>query len=107
MSVVKETAVAMGCFDKIDFLDNQSEFVIGKYENIKQFVNNYSFALVAFGNNEKRMKWINELLDIEFQILILNNPTAYFSPLARVEVGFLVCAKAVDNNTNAIIDKAA
>ena len=104
--VVKETAEAMGYFDKIDFLDDQSELAIGKCEEIEQFVNNYSFAFVAIGNNEQRMKWTDELIKIGFQLPVLNHPTAYVSPLARIEVGSVVSAKAVIN-TNVIIEKGS
>ena len=31
--VVKETAVAMGNFDRVDFLDDHSELAIGKCED--------------------------------------------------------------------------
>ncbi|MFJ5768860.1 hypothetical protein [Psychrobacillus sp. NPDC093180] len=104
--VVKETAVAMGYFNKINFLDNQSELSIGKCEDIRQFYNNYSIAFAAFGDNEQRMKWIEELIEIGFQLPILNHPNAYVSPLARIEVGSIVCAKAVIN-TNAVIEKGS
>ncbi|MCQ6274667.1 hypothetical protein JMM81_06720 [Bacillus sp. V3B] len=102
--VVKETAVAMGDFDRVDFLDDNSEIAIGKCEDFKKYSNDYSYAFVAFGNNKQRMRYIVKLIDAGFQFPVLIHPTAYISPLARIEIGSIVCAKAVVN-TNAIIEK--
>src|SRR3954470_2763086 len=75
--VVKETAVAMGDFDSIDFLDDNSEIAIGKCEDFKKYSNDYSYVFVAFGNNEQRMRYIVKLIDAGFQFPVLIHPTAY------------------------------
>ncbi|MEH7451622.1 hypothetical protein [Gottfriedia acidiceleris] len=102
--VVKETAVAMGSFERIDFLDDKSELAIGECKDYKQFTSDYTHAFVAIGNNEQRMKWLEELIEVGFQIPVLMHPTAYKSPIARVDLGSIICAKAVVN-TNAELEK--
>ena len=102
--VVKETAEAMGCFEKINFLDDNSEIAIGKCKDFKQYINEYSYAFVAFGNNELRMKWIENLFEAGFNLPALIHPTAYISPSARIVEGTIICAKAVIN-TNVVIEK--
>ena len=52
------------------------------------------------------MKWIDELIEMGFQLPLLIHPTAYVSPTAKIEVGSIVCAKAVIN-TNVIIEKGS
>lgn len=102
--VVKETAVAMGSFEKVDFLDDNSGIAIGKCADIKQFVAGYAYDFVAFGDNELRLKWLEALHEVDFQLPVLIHPTAYISPLANIKVGSIVCAKAVVN-TNARVEK--
>jgi len=102
--VVKETAEAMGCFEKIDFLDDNSEIAIGKCKDFKQYINEYTYAFVAFGNNELRIKWVVDLLQAGFSLPVLIHHTAYVSPSAEIGQGSIVCAKAVIN-TNAGIEK--
>jgi UDP-N-acetylbacillosamine N-acetyltransferase len=102
--VVKETAMAMGCFESIDFLDDQSEVAIGKCKDYKQFAHHYAYAFIAIGTNVLRMNWAEELIEAGFQLPVLIHPTAYVSPSATVEAGSIVCAKAVVH-TNAFIKR--
>lgn len=102
--VVKETAQVMGCFDKIEFLDDNSKETIGKCKDFKQFIKEFTYAFVAFGNNELRLKWIEELNKAGFQLPVLIHPTSYISPSAKIGAGTIVESMAVVN-TNAIIDK--
>ncbi len=101
--VVKETAIAMGKFPKIDFLDDRSDLAIGKCKDYKKFVNSYTYAFVAIGSNEIRMKWLEELMEAGFQIPILVDPTAYVSPSVSIAIGSIICAKAV-LNTKVVIE---
>lgn len=104
--VVKETAVAMNYFEKVDFLDDSSDIAIGKCNDYKNFVNSYNYAFVAFGSNKLRMKWNEELIKAGFQIPILIEPTSYVSPSASIAIGSIICAKAVIN-TNVRIEKGS
>lgn len=102
--VVKETAEAMNIFDKIDFLDDNSDVAIGLCSDFEKYINEYSYAFAAIGNNELRMKWINILAEAGFNIPGLIHHTAYVSPSATIREGAIVGAKAVVN-TNAVIEK--
>ena len=102
--VVKETAEAMGCFHKIDFLDDSSELAIGKCKDFKQYLGEYANAFVAFGNNELRYEWTVKLTEAGYKLTTLIHPTAYVSPSASVGEGSIVVAKAAVN-ANVIVDK--
>jgi len=114
--VVRETAIAMDCFGKVDFLDDNSPAAIGKMQDYKKFEGSYACAFVAVGNPQLRMKWIGELDGSQFEIPVLIHPRAYVSPSAtlhrgtivepmavvnahaQLETGVLVCAGAVVNH---------
>ncbi|MBS4025551.1 MAG: hypothetical protein KGZ96_07730 [Clostridia bacterium] len=102
--VVKETAEAMGCFDKIDFLDDNSEIAIGLCKEFKKYINDYKYAFPAFGNNELRMKWLQDLTNAGFELPVLIHPTAYVSPSAMIGEGSIVLAKTVIN-TSTVMEK--
>ncbi|WP_134703816.1 PglB [Ammoniphilus sp. YIM 78166] len=102
--VVRETAEAMGCFERIESLDDNSESAIGRCKDLKRYINDYSYAFVAFGNNNQRMKWIKEITEAGFQLPVLIHPTAYVSPSAKIGVGSILCSRAVVN-TSAVIEK--
>jgi UDP-3-O-[3-hydroxymyristoyl] glucosamine N-acyltransferase len=97
--VAKEIAEAMGIFDKIDFLDDNPNSVeaIGLCEDNKKFIEEYSYAIPAFGNNKLRMEWIGKLEKNSFEIPTLIHPTAYISPSATIYPGSVIAAKAVVN----------
>ncbi|PWW31271.1 hypothetical protein DFO73_102267 [Cytobacillus oceanisediminis] len=102
--VVKETAVAVGKFDEIDFLDDESDISIGMCYDYQKFVSNYTYAFVALGSNKLRMKWVVKLMEAGFKIPTLIDPTAYISPSASIADGSIICAKTVINN-NVIMEK--
>ncbi|WP_332628470.1 acetyltransferase [Halalkalibacter flavus] len=101
--VVQDIASAMNQFEKIDFLDDNSSLAIGKCDNFNEYINEYSYAFVAIGNNEQRKVWSSRLIAAGFKLPVLIHPTSYKSPLAKVGIGSVICAKAVIN-TNAIIE---
>lgn len=102
--VVKEVAEAMGVFEKIDFLDDDSELAIGKLSDNEELLGKYSYAFPAFGDSELRMKWIEKLEENCYTIPGLIHPTAFISPSASVYPGTVVEAKAMVN-TNVVIEK--
>ena len=95
--VAKEIAEAMGCFDKIDFLDDGKECAIGKLSDYKEFVNSYSYAIVAIGNPKLRIDWITLLEKAGCKIAILVHPKAYVSPSAQIMKGSIIESMAVVN----------
>ena len=104
--VVKEVAEAMNKYNRIDFLDDNSEIAIGKCDEYMSFRDDYTYAFVAFGSNELRSKWTEKLREAGVQIPTLIHPTAYVSPTANIEHGVVVLPKATIN-TSAVIKQGS
>ena len=93
--VLKEVAEATGQYSQIAFLDDTPvEGVIGKLSEYERFADCYTDAIVAIGNPEVRMRWLEELGE-NFIIPVIIHPTAYVSPSANVGVGSIVEPLAV------------
>lgn len=96
--VARETAQAMGVFEKIDFLDDNSPSAIGKLEDYKDFLQSYDSAFVAMGNSSMRMQWLDKLERAEFELPVLVHPQSYVSPSAKLGKGVIVEPMAVVNS---------
>lgn len=96
--VVKETAEAMGCFDTISFLDDNSPLAIGKLTSYGDYCEGYSYAFVALGNPQLRMQWLDRLRRVGYLLPILIHPKAFVSPSAQLREGSVVEAMAVVNS---------
>lgn len=104
--VVKEVAEAMNRYNRIDFLDDNSELAIGKCDEYMSYRDTYTYAFVAFGSNELRSKWNEKLREAGFEIPTLIHPTAYVSPTVDIELGVVVLPKAAINS-NAVIKQGS
>jgi len=51
--------------------------------------------VVAFGNNEFRLEWIDKLQSAGAKLATLIHPTAYISPKAKIKEGVVILLKAV------------
>lgn len=102
--VVRETAEAMNVFDKIDFLDDNSELAIGKLNDVSELSKDYRYAFVALGNNELRMEWIQKVEELGYILPVLIHPKAIVSPSASVYPGTIVTMGALVQ-TNVVIEK--
>lgn len=94
--VVKEVAEAVG-YDKIVFLDDNSEEAVGKIADSKQFVQEYQAAFVGIGNNKFRNELLQRLEQEGYEIPVLLHPTAYISKTAVIGKGTVVEPKAIVN----------
>lgn len=86
--LVKE--ISSSQFDVIDFLDDNSLESIGKLDDYQKFVNIYEYAIVAIGNNEVRLLWLNKLVNYGFKIPKIISDKAYISPSSLIEDGVII-----------------
>lgn len=101
--VVRETAEAMACFDKIAFLEDNNPEAIGKLLDYRSLRQAYACAFVAMGNPKLRMQWLNHLKAAGFELAILVHPQAYISPSASLGQGTIAEPMAVVN-TGAVVE---
>jgi len=98
-TVVKEIAEEMGCFDKIDFLDdsygtdnpNYHEEAIGTIKDMASFSGDYFYAIPAIGIAESRLALIQKIKEeTTFQIPVIVSPRAYISKSAQLQKGTVI-----------------
>ena len=99
---VKELAQTK--YAQIDFLDDDSELAIGKISDCKKFVNKYDHAIVALGDNDLRIKFLDELEKAGFTIATIISDEAYISPSANIARGCVIEPMVVIKN-GATIDR--
>lgn len=116
-----EVAQAMGCFEKIDYLDDASPLAIGSMAESARFRGEYSDAFVALGNSALRLELLRRLEAEGFCLPVLRHPSSVVmasaktapgcmvEPMAVVSAntvigaGCLICAGAVINH-NAVLE---
>ena len=101
-NIVYEIAQATKRFEKIDFLDDSANKAIGKICDAPNFLKTYKYAIVAIGNSQIRLKFLNQMEEIGFQIPALCSPLAYISPSASISCGSIVEPMAVINSNSKI-----
>lgn len=96
---ILELAQASGEYQKIAFLDDRATGpqVLGRCEEFERFADEYPHLYPAFGNNELRMRWAQQIVASGYTVPTLVHPTAYVSPTARLGQGTAVLPKAVVN----------
>lgn len=92
--VVKEIAGTLA-YDKIDFLDDNSEKAVGKIADIAKVKDEYKNAVVAIGNADIRLKLITELEKAGYDIPMLVHEKAYVSKSAVISKGSIIEPMAV------------
>ena len=101
-NVARETAEAMGCFAKIDFLDDKNPVAIDKLDALTRYVSDYEWAFVAMGNPQLRLHLLKELQSAGFEVAKLIHPSAVVMPSAKLEAGVIIEALAVVNSNTVI-----
>lgn len=86
--VIKE--LARNQFTTIDFLDDNETGVVGKIEDYKKLREKYEYAIVAIGDNDKRMELINQLEKVGYKLPIIVSDKSYVSPSAGIEDGVVI-----------------
>ncbi len=82
--VAREAAEAMGCFSKIEFVDDRSPLAIGTTDDLKKFRDEFSSAFVAIGDPDIRLTLIERLDRQGYTLPTLIHPRSYVSPTASV-----------------------
>lgn len=100
--VAMEIAESIGCFDKIDFIDDNANqtpngiSVIGTTADIVELSKDYQNCIVAIGNPNVRLSLIEKIeKETSCKIISLISPRAYIAPSAQIEKGCVVEPMAV------------
>ena len=93
--VVKAIARDIGSFDKIEFLDDNSNEAIGKWADYKLLTDKYANAFVALGDNLKRLEWLKKLKEAGYNLPVLIHPRAYVFDTAEIGKGTVIEPMAV------------
>ena len=101
---IEDIAEQTDKYSAIAFLDDNAEGVLGKCSEFNNFISDDTAFFVAFGNNEFREKWSEELKSKGIVLENIIHPTAYISPKATLEHGIAVLPKAVINTSTVIKD---
>ncbi len=102
--LVKE--LARNHYTTIDFLDDNSNVAIAPLNSYKELKEEYQNAIVAIGNNDVRMEWLEKLETEGYNIPTLISDKAYGSPSSEVAKGCIV-EPMVSINTAAKIEKGS
>ena len=100
--VAFEIASDMGCFNRIDFVDDNKEEtpnghkVAGKVKDIEGLCVNYTDIVVAIGNPKIRLSFLEMAKrDTKLNVATLISPRAYVSSSALVKAGCILEPMAV------------
>ena len=100
--VAYEIAADMGCFEKIDFIDDSRKTtpngieVIGSTRDIDELAVEYGNIIVAIGAPEVRLSLLGRIKEeTPYRIVSLISPKAYVSPSAQIMPGCIVEPMAV------------
>lgn len=102
--LVREIAAMTEQYDRIDFIDDNSDIAVGKVEEIDKYKDEYGFAIVAIGNPDIKEKMTDKLLDCGYVIETIIHPKAYVSPSSNIGIGCVIEANVVINTESVIHD---
>ena len=80
--LIKELAQQSGKYEKIEFLDDYNECAIGKLDDYLKYTENFSHAIVSFGDINLRKKWVGIIK--QYFVLPIVSYSAYVSPSAKI-----------------------
>lgn len=93
-STVRDVAEQLG-YEIIAMLDDK---LLGfELSNFSSYISQTTEFITAFGNNELRLKWIEEIEKYGGKLATLIHPTAYVSPRVSIGEGTVILPNAVVN----------
>ena len=102
--VVAETAELEGQWGNIMFLDDRIDVdyvlghrIIGRMDEYEKLKDQYEYAIVCIGDNEKRMELIENILKLGYKVPVIVHPKAFVSKYSDVGEGSVVLAGVVIN----------
>lgn len=100
--VAYEIAAEMGCFGRIDFVDDERKITpigietVGTTLDIDKLASQYSNIIVAIGNTKIRLDMLNRLREkTSYHLVSLISPRSYVSRYAQIMDGCIVEPMAV------------
>ncbi len=99
---VKE--LAQSKYSKVDFLDDNEELGYPKVDECEKFLGEYDKAIVAIGDNETRLKYLDKLEKVGFKIATIISDKAFISPSVTIAEGCVIEPMVVIKN-GATIDR--
>ena len=100
--VTYEIAVDMGCFEKIDFVDDERKTtpngiaVVGTTRDISELSTHYGNIIVAIGNPKVRLSLLSRIKEgTPYHIVSIISPKAYIAPSAQIMGGCIIEPMAV------------
>lgn len=101
-AVAFEIATDMGCFEKIDFIDDEKKVtstgikIIGTTRDITKLSSEYGNAFIAIGNSKVRLSLLDKIKsETALRTVSLISPRAYVSPSAKILDGSVIEPMAV------------
>ena len=94
---VADVARQCGCYDEILFLDDRAKEAAAKCSEYLKYMGPDTEMYPAFGNNESRLKWERTFVEAGIKLARIIHPTAYVSPTAIIENGWVVLPHAIVN----------
>lgn len=101
---VRETALAMGLFEKIEFLDDAAPEALGTLAELPRFAKEFDCAFVAMGNPRLRREHQARLEELGVALPAVIHPRSVICPSAKIGSGTVIMAGAVVQ-TNARIGR--
>lgn len=107
--VAYEIAIAMQCFNKIGFVDDEKEVDsngmrgIGKIKDIETLNGQYNHIIVAIGDSKTRLSLLKRIEEeTSYTIATLLSPKAYVAPSAQIKMGSIIEPMAVIHSLSVI-----
>lgn len=99
--VVAESAQMSGRYTNIAFLDDEPTeekgrlfHIIGEVADAARFVDKYTYAIPAFGDNKRRYELMLTLKELGYRIPRIIHHTAFVSPTASIGEGTIIRPRA-------------